>query len=38
MLTKDDRTIETCKSVLSVLMWTLDHHMNICACVDVLIK
>jgi len=25
MLPEDDRMIETCRSVLSVLMWNLDH-------------
>ena len=25
MLPEDDRVIETCRSVLSVLMWILDH-------------
>ena len=25
MLPEDDRMIETCRSVLSVLMWILDH-------------
>jgi len=38
MLPEDDRMIETCRSVLSVLMWILDHLMNICAFVGVLIK
>jgi len=38
MLPEDDRVIETCRSVLSVLMWILDHEMNICAFVGVLIK
>jgi len=37
-LPEDDRMIETCSSVLSVLMWILDHRMNICAFVGVLIK
>ena len=25
ILPEDDRTIETCRSVFSVLMWILDH-------------
>jgi len=25
MFPEDDRMIETCRSVLSVLMWILDH-------------
>jgi len=38
MLPEDDRMIETCRIVLSVLMWILDHEMNICVFVGVLIK
>jgi len=38
MLPEDDRMIETCRSVLSVLMWISDHQTNICAFVGVLIK
>jgi len=37
MLPEYDHMIETCRSVLSVLMWILDQ-MNVCAFVDVLIK
>jgi len=37
MLPEDDRMIETCRSVLSVLMWILDFLNNIyiyvCVCV-----
>ena len=29
MLTEDDRMIETCRSVLSVLMWILDYILQI---------
>ena len=38
MLPEDDSVMETRRSVLSVLMWILDHQMNICAFVGVLIK
>ena len=38
MLPEDDRMIEICRSVLSVLISILDHYMNICAFVGVLIK
>jgi len=38
MLPEDDRMIEICKNFLSVLMGILDHSMNICAFVCVLIK
>ena len=38
MLPENDRMIETCRRVLSLLMWILDHKMNICARVGVLIK
>jgi len=38
MLPEDDRMIETCRSVFGALMWILDHQMNICAFVGVLIK
>jgi hypothetical protein len=45
MLPEDDRVIETCKSVLNVLMLTLDFLNNIyiyicvcvCVCVHVLV-
>ena len=35
MLPEDDCVIETCRSVLSVLMYILDFLNNICACVGV---
>ena len=38
ILPEDDPMIETCGGVLSVLMWILDHKLNICAFVGVLIK
>jgi len=38
ILPEDDRLFETCRSVLNVLMWILDHWMNISAFVGVLIK
>ena len=34
MLPEDDRVIETCRSVLSVLMSILDLLNNICLCVN----
>jgi len=36
MRPEDDRMIETCRIALSVLMWILDHSMNITAFVGVL--
>jgi len=38
MLPEDDCMIETCRNVLSVLMWILDHSVNICAFVGALVK
>jgi len=38
MLPEDDRMIETCRSVLSVLMYILDYIYTISAFVGVLIK
>jgi len=40
MFPENDRMIETCRNVLSVLMLILDHYINInvCAFVGVLIN